>query len=98
MGSPSNTLKTGHYVGNASATKRSFDLGGLEPRVVKIYSVVGQAVLLDRAPGAFKIKDSAVPALLTAASLAVEPDKGFSISSTDTILNGAATDYYWEAY
>jgi hypothetical protein len=98
MGSPANTLKTGHYKGNGSATKRVIDLSGLEPRVVRVQSVRGQAWWNERAPGAFKITDSAVPSLLGAAELAVETDIGFNVASTDATLNENAVDYYWEAY
>lgn len=98
MASPSNTLKTGHYVGNGSATKRVFKMDSIEPRIVRIQSVRGQAYWNERAPGAFKILDSAVPSVLAASALAVEKDLGFAVSSTDATLNENGVDYYWEAY
>lgn len=94
----------GTYKGNGSATKREFPLGFV-PHAVKIISVKGQAVLTERTPSAFKVLDTAVPALLGAAELklsgevgSTETPLGFTITSTDVVLNDTNVDYYWEAY
>ena len=88
----------GKYVGNGSATLQVIKDGlGFKPKVLKIRSVVGEVVLQEGMPGAWKQLDTAVPAFLAATALEFH-EFGFQIASADAGLNSNGVDYYYEAY
>lgn len=98
MGSGVNSSAQGKYTGNGSATAQVIkDNLGFQPKVLKIRSVVGEVVLQEGMPGAWKQTDGAVPSFMAAGALELT-EFGFQIASADAGLNSNAVDYYYEAY
>jgi len=91
-----NPPKYSKYTGTGVATAQAFNLG-YRPYKVEIKSVEGVAVIHDRMPGAWHAVNGAAAALLGATELEIT-DTGFSIASTDDVINKASTEYYYEAY
>lgn len=91
-----NVPKYGKYTGNGSATTIEFELG-YRPFKVEIKSAEGVALIHSRMPAAWHAVNGAAAALLGAAELAIT-DTGFSITSTDDVINKSAVVYYYEAY
>lgn len=95
---------TGKYTGNGSAT-RQYIPAGFTPKRVEIRSVIGEVVLTEQMPGAWKQLDSAVPSFRPAGEVQFETRDalnnhflGFSVASADTSINGNGTAYYWTAW
>ncbi len=96
MSSGKGRVISGHYTGNNNAAVREFKYG-FKPKKVLVESVVGTVNRNEAMPAPLKKLDSAVPAFIADAALELK-DFGFQIATTDTSLNGAATEYYYEVW